>query len=413
MSFAIGLLSGSSMDGIDGSLMKTDGVTPGIVFANFTLSYPIILSILLRTIEQALIKSHGDIISLGSLFLSLSSNDLQIAKAYLSLHHANGITAHDVVRHLTMLHAQVVNQLLINANVKSSDIAVIGFHGQNLYHQPIYGRTIQVGDAQLLANFCGITVIHDFRSHDVQNGGQGAPLAPIYHQALVVSQDQIYPTAVINCGGIANITMITGPEEKDIWGFDAGPGNVLIDRWVRFSTNYCDIMDRDGCYGRQGQVQEELLKQWRFEVFTPNFQNFLDLPPPKSLDSHCFVFPTQLLALSIEDGCATLEAFTAQCIVEALGLPNQPIMPRRLVLAGGGWNNPMIFDQLKERLQRCLGSIAPLVVTANDLGWSSQYMEAELMAYLAMRRLCNLPVSFPQTTGVSRPCIGGTITHPI
>jgi anhydro-N-acetylmuramic acid kinase len=271
------------------------------------------------------------------------------------------------------------------------------------------GISIAMGDGAALATDLQITVVNDFRREDVAAGGQGAPFAPLYHQALSIRDNQI-PLAVVNCGGIANITVIPNDNPEDLIAFDTGPGNALLDQLVKQRTHGEDSFDKDGQYAKQGRIHENVLEALYQETLIKNGKNYFDQLPPKSLDYGDLKLISALNTLSLPDACHTLAAFTADSIVRSLALLPSVAdnLPKHWVLAGGGWKNPVIYQAFKQRLQAKLGSDTT-VYHADDIGWSTQYMEAEIFAYLAVRRLNNQPISFPGTTRVPFPLTGGTI----
>lgn len=381
---SIGLMSGTSMDGIDAALIETDGEKIIKELHGVSLTYDTQFKIQLKEIEATVRKYSGNI---------------SAAKKYSTEH-----VFDEVIKQSTQLHIEAVKRLLEISHYSADQIDVIGYHGQTLFHQPANKITIQVGDSQLLADQINITVVNDFRSRDVLAGGHGAPLAPLYHQALAI-RDQKIPIAIVNCGGIANLTIITGETTDDIVGFDTGPGNGLIDRYIKLKTLHQEHMDTDGKYGNKGKINNTV-----FEKFYQLLNPFLNLKPPKSLDIGDFELIPELNVLSIEDACATLEAFTADTIVKSIDHIATDI-PKLWVLAGGGWNNPVIYSELKKRLQNKLGS-ATEVKLADEIGWNSKYMEAQLIAYLAARCLQNKPITFPSTTQAPKPLTGGKIYIP-
>lgn len=365
----IGLMSGTSMDGVDAALMHTDGQNIIEVIANSSLSYDTNFKKLLRKAEE----------------------DTRNAR--------KNMASFEIIKESTEIHAKPVNELITKIGINYQEVDLIGYHGQSLYHNPDANITVQIGNGQALADMTKIPVINDFRSQDIQNGGQGAPLAPIYHQALA-KKINIFPIAFINCGGIANVSLINGPEEDQVTGFDTGPGNALIDLYVRQKTDNKEFMDLDGRYGKKGKVNYNILQKLMDQLL-----KYINTPPPKSLDPGNFSLIDDLYELNINDGCATLEAFTALSIASSF-----KNLPKKLVLAGGGWNNPMILNFLKEYLSKKLSHFE--LNLATELGFSTTYMEAELFAYLAARSYYNLPISFPKVTGCRKPTTGGTLYKP-
>ena len=321
----------------------------------------------------------------------------------------NAITLDDVIQHSTELHIEAVKKLLSKTGYDAKQIDVIGYHGQALFHRPSIKKSIIVGNGQYMADVLGVTVVNDFRSRDVAAGGMGAPFAPLYHHALAI-RDNLFPVAVVNCGGIANITFINDADERNLIGFDTGPGNGLIDRLIRQRSQGKESMDTDGRYGKRGQVNNDVLKALHEKALIKDGSNYFFTRPPKSLDIGDMQLISELDALSTEDACATLEAFTAETIVTSLQLVDMAL-PTDWVLAGGGWHNPVIRRELENRLRHRLGESVQ-IRTADEAGWNSQAMEAQLFAYLAVRSLQNKPLSMPGTTNVPEPLSGGQAYQP-
>ena len=301
---------------------------------------------------------------------------------------------HEAEEALTRAQSRAVTDFLNELAVEASQIAVIGFHGQTVLHRAprndIRGATRQLGDGELMARLTGIDVAFDFRSADIRAGGQGAPLSPAYHVALLRRLGASSNTAVLNLGGVGNITWWDG---KDcIIGFDTGPANAPINDWVRRHGG--GEMDRDGSFARRGTIDEERLRELlRHPYFSAPF--------PKSLDRNDF---TSAMAegLSVEDGAATLTAFSASAVGKALGL--LPERPSRLIVCGGGRRNPALIEAIAARAQ-----VTPIL--AESAGWRGDAIEAECFAFLAVRVLRGLPLSFPLTTGVKCPTAGGRLAH--
>lgn len=397
------------MDGIDAALIATDGKVSITQLCTASLEYDPRFQILLKAAEYTVRKNKGDLdlaeknyLRDSEEYLMSIAQDAKPLALYLYNKGDQVIILQDIINHSTALHAKLTIELLNKAGMKAEEIDLIGYHGQALYHKPAEGITVEVGNAQLLANQVGITVIDDFRTNDVKNGGQGAPLAPIYHQALSI-RDQNFPIAVLNCGGVANITVVTGEGEDNLIGFDPGPGNALIDRYIKIHTH--ESMDKDGKYGIKGQVNKTVLKILAEKAVVKDGANYLNKIPPKSLDSGDFNLIPELNQLKFEDACATLEAFTAYAIVDSLKFI-KTIFPKKWVLAGGGWNNPVITTKLKQYLNERLGKDIK-ILKADQIGWDSKHMEAEIFAYLAARSLYGLPISYPQITGTKRITFGG------
>lgn len=425
---SIGLMSGTSMDGIDAALIETDGTPQHLrSLGHCSMHYDPAFITLLKAAEYTVRQHKGNWATAIQAYpqgvmdylrdcLGVSETHLNTRYAQLSeyLKDENGsISMAAVIAHSTHLHAELVKTLLNKMGMTANDVAVIGYHGQTLFHQPDRNISIVVGDGQALAKTVQITVVNDFRRQDVEAGGQGAPFAPLYHQALAV-RDQKIPLAVVNCGGISNVTLIPSADPNDLIGFDTGPGNALLDQLVKQRTQGQENFDKDGHYGKQGSVDNTVLAALYEQSIIKDKQNYFLTLPPKSLDYGDLKLIPALEGLSLPDACCTLAAFTADSIVRSLDLiahGNAPRFtpPTHWVLAGGGWKNPVIREAFEKRLTKKLGPETK-IFSADDLGWSSQYMEAEIFAYLAVRRLNQQPISFPGTTRVPKPLTGGTVS---
>lgn len=346
--WAIGLMSGTSLDGIDAALVRTDGQVIREVGATYAQPY----------YEEFRDKLRG--------LLAGEGNQQAIE------------------RELTMLHAAAVKALLAKADMRPSEVAVVGFHGQTIWHKPAEGKTLQIGDGPLLAREVGIAVVHDFRTHDMQHGGQGAPLVPVFHQALM--HDEPKPTAILNIGGVANVTWIG--VDGELIAFDTGPGNALLNDWVQQHTG--QPYDDRGALAATGTVDQDLVRRWLAHAY---FQT----TPPKSLDRDSF--DVQMDAtMSKENGAATLTEFTVQSIVAA----SQwfPECPKQWLVCGGGVHNTHMMQRLNQALN------LP-VTTMDSLGHQSDMIEAQAFAYLAIRSMRGLPLTFPSTTGTRKAVSGG------
>ena len=285
---------------------------------------------------------------------------------------------------LTRAQSAAVSAFLSKNALKPSDIGVVGFHGQTMLHRAPtparLGQTRQLGDGALMARLVGTNVAYDFRTADMAAGGQGAPLAASYHVALLRRLGSDRKAAVLNLGGVSNITWWDGDA---MVAFDTGPANAPLNDWVR--QHGLGDMDRDGVLGAKGKVHEERLAR----LLT---HPYLSAPSPKSLDRNDFT-AAMAEGLSAEDGAATLTAFTAGAVGKALDI--LPTRPERLILCGGGRRNPTLVAAIRERAK-----VEP--VLAEAVGWRGDAVEAECFAFLAVRTLRGLPISFPRTTGVQR-----------
>lgn len=428
--YSIGLMSGTSMDGIDVALVNTDG-TPHLIkhLHHYAHPYQQIFKLTLKATEFAIKTCQGNLNEATLHFehlinnyfynkLGLTKDDVKsLFNKVLMYFIEAGITTKDeplnlrhIIAHSTQLHATAVQVLLQQTRLMPQNIDIIGYHGQAMFHQPNQKISVILGDGQALANILSIPVINDFRAQDIQQGGQGAPFAPIYHQALAIRDNKI-PLAVVNCGGIANLTLIATPDPFQLVGFDTGPGNGLLDQFVRQRTQGKLSMDADGAFGQCGQVIEPVLKALYAKSVIKDDTNYFSLPPPKSLDYGDLILIPELSNLSIEDGCRTLAAFTADSIVSSAQQWSQSALPKHWILAGGGWHNPVILKEIKKQIYETIDPQAS-VLTANEAGWHNGALEAELFAYLAVRSLHQQPISYPNTTGTMQATTGGSYYGP-
>jgi anhydro-N-acetylmuramic acid kinase len=365
---AVGLMSGTSLDGVDVALIETDGER----IARFgPIGYRPYADAERALLRQALAE--------GARLTDRGQRPGVLAEADAFV---------------TRVHAETVEAFLDANGIKSGDIAVVGFHGQTVLHNPQARLTIQIGDGTALAARLGVPVACDFRAADVTAGGQGAPIVPVFHRAIAGALDRPGPLAVLNIGGVANVTYVENG--RDPVACDTGPGNALIDDFMRARTGR--PLDRDGDQAAKGRVDEAFVAR---VLEHPFFSG----PSPKSLDRNAFAFPNiGLPHFSVVDGAATLSALTAASV--ALIVAQLPQPPRSWIVAGGGAHNPTLVRMLSERL-------APASVeTANAVGWSADALEAQAFAYLAVRTLRDLPITFPTTTGVARPMTGGVVVQP-
>jgi len=365
---AIGLMSGTSQDGVDVAVIDTDGETIAQLGATACRPYTGTERTLLRraTAVAANLTDHA------------ARPDI-IAKAEQLVNDA---------------HAEAVEAFLDTNGLKPGNVAAVGFHGQTLLHRPERGLTVQIGNGPALAARLSIPIVYDFRAADFAAGGQGAPLAPIFHRALVRQLRREPPVAVLNVGGVANMTFIDG---DDLIACDTGPGNALLDDFLRLRTGR--PLDTDGRRAAAGKVEEatnERLLQ----------HPFFALPPPKSLDRNDFRgwVGDVLDGIEVENGAATLTALTAAAVARIV--PHLPRAPASWIAAGGGARNPTLMRMLSERLKPAR------IESAHAVSWSVDSLEAQAFAYLAVRSLRGLPITFPGTTGAPRPLTGGVLVKP-
>lgn len=367
--WAVGLMTGTVLDGnIDVALLKTDGESVE-TFAAYTLA-PYLedtRQLLEETLRQARVWNFDG--PEPSIF-------------------------RDAEEALTRAQSNAVKELVESAGLSMNEIGVVGFHGQTVLHRAPtaarLGDTRQLGDGQLMADILGTKVAYDFRSADVRAGGQGAPLAAIYHTALLRDVDRSGESAILNLGGVGNITWWDG--EELVIAFDTGPANAPLNDFIKGLG--LGEMDRDGALGASGSVDEARLERLLQHPY-------LTAPYPKSLDRFDF---TSAMAegLNPADGAATLSAFTASAVGKALDL--LPRRPERVIVSGGGRRNPTIMAMLERRA-------GVRAVSADLFGWRGDAVEAECFAFLAVRTLRGLPISFPTTTGVPKAQTGGRIAN--
>jgi anhydro-N-acetylmuramic acid kinase len=363
---ALGLMSGTSLDGVDVALIETDGVRVGEFGPVGYRAY--------AGPERDLLRRA----------LAAAANLSDRAARPGVLGEAEAL--------VTQAHARTIEDFLEAHRIDRGDIAVIGFHGQTVLHRPERRLTVQIGDGAALAQRIGLPVVFDLRAADVAAGGQGAPLVPVFHRALVESLDRPHPVAVLNIGGVANVTYVDGA--ADLLACDVGPGNALIDDFMLARTSAA--CDRDGAAATQGRVDDG----WIVRALA---DPFFAAPLPKSLDRNAFA-RLDPSALSVADGAATLTALTAAAVAAIVPLLPRP--PRSWIVAGGGARNPTLMRMLVERLN-------PAVIEgAQTVGWSSDAIEAQAFAFLAVRTLKGLPITFPGTTGAPAPMTGGVTARP-
>ena len=350
---ALGLMSGTSLDGIDIALLVTNGEAVSKFGPTGTMPY----STSLREKIRSTLGGIGDV----------AGAEEQVTEAHIS----------------------AVKDFLTQHSINSAEIDLIGFHGHTILHSPLYGKTWQIGDGKRLAQELSIDVIADFRGADIASGGEGAPLAPIFHKALAQNLD--LPLCILNIGGVANLTWIS--EEEAMVAFDTGPGNALIDDWMLQHTG--KTMDVNGTLAATGRIDKTALK----ELLT---DPYFGRPAPKSLDrNHFSERATRVLArTNAADHAATLTAFTAQAVL--LGLRNLPQPPLQFLVSGGGRKNNTLMKHLQTELKTPVNSV-------ESVGWCGDAMEAQLLAFLSVRSRYGLPISFPTTTGVTTPITGGRV----
>ena len=377
---ALGLMSGTSMDGVDASIISSNDGTQYDEKFNQYYEYDTELYKNLCNIRDKIFTSAD---------LKKLSKELKILE-----------------KEITLFHAKVVNDLIKSA--KRSQISspeIIGFHGQTIFHNPEERISIQLGDGKLLSQLSKKTVIYNFRKNDLMNGGQGAPLTPIFHKSL---KEKIYgnniPVIFINIGGITNVTCFNSMDkfDKSMFASDIGPGNCLIDEWVRNNTN--EKYDKDGIIAKSGKINELILNQ-ALDNFEGNLNSSLDI---KDFDV------SFARGLSLEDGASTITNFTAEIITTSLknlleknkyDLDNH-LLPN-FIICGGGRKNKYLMDLLSAKISKKIGYKKFQLIDEHNV--DGDFIESEAFAFLAIRSFLNLPISFPNTTGCKEPCTGGVM----
>lgn len=360
---AIGLMSGTSRDGIDAALIETDGYDHVRPLGFLSLPYE-------EDVRERLAQACS----------------AALALARPVPHEAIDLVAEEV----TALHAEAVGRLLDRSGMAPGEVGVVGFHGHTVAHRPDRGWTWQIGDSRALARTLGMVVVSDLRGADIAAGGQGAPVLPVYHRALAAALPK--PVAILNLGGVANITFV-GDSEEELVAFDTGMASAMIDDWVRATAGVS--FDEDGALAATGRVDEAALRRL---LDHPYFEQ----APPKSLERAAFGL-APVAGLSPEDGAATLTMFSARAV--GLAIDRLPARPGCLYVSGGGRRN--------RTLMRMIGDATSVeTVPVDALGWNGDAIEAQGFGYMAVRVLHGLPNSFPLTTGVTAPLAGGRVDRP-
>ena len=371
---ALGLMTGTSIDGIDLSLIKSDGI------AEFTS--------ILNNFYEFNNNLRGKIIDLRD-----QLNSIEDLKKYSS-------DLSKLDREITLFYARLINDFFKN---QTHDIDFVGLHGQTIFHDAEKKISLQLGDGKLLSQLTKKIIINNFRQNDIDNGGQGAPLVPIFHRLIsnIINKKFMtnYPINILNIGGISNVTKIIDEKissYENFKAYDIGPGSCLIDEWVRKNSN--KKFDDNGELARAGQVNDL--------IFNQAVENFSYTSYDKSLDIKNYDI-SFVRGLSLEDGCATITKFTAFLIAEGLRMvSNQDnLIPKINILCGGGRKNKSLIDYLKFFLQD--SSIKFTDIDEYEL--DGDYIESQAFGYLSIRSFLNLPISFPHTTRCKSPTLGGKI----
>ena len=358
---SLGLMSGTSADGVDASVIQSDGDTKYEVILDKYFKY-----------NQSIYKNIHDLKEEIN-----DSNDLErLSKKIQSIE-----------KEITIFHANAVNEICKDSKTK---IDFVGFHGQTIFHNAREKISKQMGDGRLLSQLTKKTVIYDFRQNDIKNGGHGAPLTPVFHK-LLKKNFKIKEATFVNIGGIVNITSLS---ENKMFGTDIGPGMCLIDRWIREKSkkNY----DEKGIIAKSGKINQSVLDKLLKNFYEK--ENNSKIKVIKSFDTKFFNF-TYVKDLSLEDGAATLTEFTSQIIISAL--EKSQFNKEKIILCGGGRKNNFLVKRLKDKNNT--------IKLIDEYGVDGDFVESQAFAYLAIRSYLKLPISFPETTGVRKPCTGGII----
>lgn len=365
---SLGLMSGTSMDGIDASIIKSNGED----------GYKVVLDQYFKYDD----KLYEELVEIRNKINS--TNDLK----------TNLIALSDIEKKITLFHA-FVSKKIINEN--DINIDLIGFHGQTIFHNANRKISKQLGDAKLLSGLLRKKIIYNFRENDMKNGGQGAPLAPIFHQLLVNQNQIMLPAYILNIGGIANITIVSSNNFNDLISYDIGPGNCLLDEWIRKKSK--NKFDRDGKLAQVGKTDKIILNQ--------AVENFNNIKKNNILSFDIKDFDLNFVrGLSLEDGLSTLTDFTVNIICEAIINANDlnRDVKSNVLLCGGGRKNLSLINGIKNMLPKNIK-----VSLIDDYKINGDFVESQAFAYLAIRSYLKKPLSFPKTTNVKKACTGGVL----
>ena len=365
---SLGLMSGTSMDGIDASIIRSDGENEYESTFDEFFEY-----------DQALYK---DLVNLRNKINS--ANDIIVNSELVS----------EIERKITLYHAEICNKII---NKSDHEVDLIGFHGQTIFHDASQKISKQLGDGSLLSSLLKKDVIYNFRANDIANGGQGAPLAPIFHN-LIINKNKIeLPVFILNIGGIANITIITSNKNDDLISYDIGPGNCLLDEWVRKHTSY--RYDLNGKAASIGKIDEIILNQ-----ATENFEN---INKNKNLSFDIKDFDLSFVrGLSYEDGLSTLTKFTSEIICDSIikNAKKDKTNKINLLVCGGGRKNLTLIENIRNKLPNNIN-----LDLIDDYNINGDFIESQAFAYLAIRSLLKKEISFVKTTNVKKSCTGGIL----
>ncbi len=363
----LGMMSGTSGDGVDASIIRSNGLNELAILREKYYEY-----------DEKLFYTFHD--------LKKRINSIEDLKTYST-------EIKELETNITMFHAKVVKDIRGEFNLD-----LIGFHGQTLYHNPEEKISLQLGNGNLLSQLSKIKVIFNFRKNDILNGGEGAPLTPIFHKHLIESKKIELPACILNIGGISNLTVVGNMNSHKIFSQDVGPGNCLINSWIQNHTN--KKFDSEGKISNRGKINEIILEQ-ALETHENNFQNKNNI----SLDTKDFDI-SFARGLSFEDGAATLTTFSAKIIASKICylLKDYEKKKIKIILCGGGRKNLSLVKQIKLNSKKNLS-----FYNSEDFKLNGDFIESQAFGYIAIRSVMSLPISFPTTTGCSAPCSGGEV----
>ena len=371
---AIGLMSGTSMDGVDVSLIRSDGLDQFVNILDEYYEYDTNL--------------HDQLVDLRNVIFNIK--DLETYSQRLI----------ELEREITLFHSKIVNEVSLKYK---DEVNFVGFHGQTIFHNPELKISRQLGDGELMSQLIKKHVVYDFRQEDLKNNGQGAPLAPIFHNLLskkINGKHHVeYPICFINIGGISNITKVNKKDEwleENLEAFDSGPGNCMIDEWIRKNSKY--KFDQNGSIAKSGKINQLTLNQAIDNFNIGTFEKSLDI---KDFDI------SFARGLSLEDGCATITNFTAYLIAKGIeysnGTNNKPI---KYLICGGGRKNNFLVQNIKDYLSNKTNISLDII---DEYSLNGDYIESQAFGYLAIRSFLNLSISYPKTTGCKIPTVGGKL----
>mgnify|MGYP006178499261 CR=1 FL=1 len=361
---AIGLMSGTSCDGIDVSIVESDGEDRLNSIGDLFYPYEEKTRLRIRKLKEKIEKV---------LDLKNYKNEMD-----------------NLEKEITFLHFKSINLILEKFKISKSEVTLAGFHGHTIFHSFQDKKSKQLGDGRALSKLIDLNIIYNFRANDLKNGGQGAPLVPIFHKLLQKKLQLKTPVVFVNIGGISNLTYLDKNDE--MISFDSGPGNFLIDKLVQLHSNDKMQFDSNGEIAFKGRIDKNILNNYLHDTY-------YDSLPPKSLDVNNFNL-SLVRDLSLEDAITTLSELTARTIVESLNFFSNK--PREIILCGGGRKNKYIYERIKK-----ISNISTLSI--NEYNISGDFIESQAFAYLAIRSFLKKPITFTKTTGVLNPTTGGQL----